>query len=148
MTTSTQTIPKYGAAAALGTKIPSENISDPGCYVCNWSGHLLRVPENGAAPCRSVLLSIVGSEPLFVTKISDDPYIPLTKAKLLAAEAAPRRVAAKAKPGRKEAARQKVAKKSTKRGGKQTARRGKTAKKAAHKAKTLAKKKAKKKMRR
>lgn len=68
----------------FGTTMPFESISEPGCYVCNWNGHLVRVPEDGVAQGRSPLINIVGSEPLFVTKISDNPYIPLTKAKTLA----------------------------------------------------------------
>lgn len=65
--------------------IPVEAISDPGAYVCNWSGHLLRIPDDGIASGRSPVLNIVGSEPLFVTKISDNPFITITKARLLAA---------------------------------------------------------------
>ena len=61
-----------------------EAINEPGTYVCNWSGHLLRVPEDGVTPGRSPLVNIIGQEPLFVTKISDNPYITLTKARLLA----------------------------------------------------------------
>ena len=70
--------------AGFGTTVPFASISEPGCYVCNWSGHLLRVPEDGVAPGRSPLINIVGCEPLFVTKISDNPFIPVTKARLLA----------------------------------------------------------------
>ncbi len=64
--------------------IPWEQINECGAYVCNWSGHLLRVPEDGIAPGRSPLLTLVGNQPLFVTKISDDPYVTITKARLLA----------------------------------------------------------------
>ncbi len=71
-------------ATGLGTTVAFSNISEPGCYVCNWSGHLLRVPKDGFAFGRAPLANLVGSEPLFVTKISDNPYIPITKAKLLA----------------------------------------------------------------
>ena len=67
-----------------GTTVPFENIQQPGCYICNWSGHLLRVPEDGVAQGRSPLINIVGNEPLYVTKISDNPFIPLTKAKMIA----------------------------------------------------------------
>ena len=67
------------------TTIPFDAISDPGAYICNWSGHLLRIPDDGVASGRSPVLNIVGSEPLFVTKISDNPFITITKAKLLAA---------------------------------------------------------------
>ena len=44
----------------------------------------MRVPEDGIAPGRSPLLNIVGCQPLFVTKICDDPYVTITKARLLA----------------------------------------------------------------
>ncbi len=73
--------------ASFGTTVPFSSICEPGCYVCNWSGHLVRVPEDGVAAGRSPLINIVGPEPLFVTKISDNPYIPVTKARLLACNA-------------------------------------------------------------
>ena len=68
-----------------GTVIPFDQINEPGCYICNWSGHLLRVPEDGIAPGRSPRMNMVGYEPLFVTKINENPYIPVTKARMLAA---------------------------------------------------------------
>ena len=68
----------------VGATFPFEGISEPGCYICNWSGHLLRVPEDGVAPGRSPLINMVGGQPLYVTKISDNPYLTLTKARLLA----------------------------------------------------------------
>lgn len=67
------------------TTMTWDQINDPGAYICHWSGHLLRVPEDGVTPGRSPLLSLIGPEPLFVTKISNNPYITVTKAKLVAA---------------------------------------------------------------
>ena len=67
-----------------GTVMPFEAISQPGTYVCNWSGHLLRVPEDGVASGRSPLINIVGRDSLSVTMISGNPYITVTKARLLA----------------------------------------------------------------
>ena len=64
--------------------IPFDQITQPGAYVCNWSGHLLRVPEDGVTPGRSPMLNIVGTQSLFVTKICEDPYVSITKARLLA----------------------------------------------------------------
>jgi|YNPBryantNP2012_1023418.scaffolds.fasta_scaffold30693_1 hypothetical protein len=88
---SNTTNPTWNAASqynntgtGVGSTCPFEAISTPGAYICNWSGHLLRVPEDGVAPGRSPIVSIVGCEPLTVTKISDNPYITLTKAKLVA----------------------------------------------------------------
>ena len=84
-TTTSQDTQNFGRTSGCGAFIPFEAINEPGRYVCNWSGHLLRVPQDGVAPGRSPLINIVGREPLFVTKLSDNPYIPMTKARLLAA---------------------------------------------------------------
>lgn len=67
-----------------GTRIPFDQINEPGCYVCEWSGHLMRVPPDGIQPGRSPLVNIVGRDLLYVTKISDNPFIPVTKARLFA----------------------------------------------------------------
>ena len=73
-------------AKGIGMQIPFEGINDPGCYVCNWSGHLLRVPEDSIKPGRSPLMLIKGTEPLFVTKISNDPFVSVSKARQVAAD--------------------------------------------------------------
>ena len=83
-TTKTGTYTQDSAAFQQGIQIPFEAINQPGCYVCNWSGHLLRVPEDGVAPGRSPLINIVGHDQLFVTKISNNPFVTLTKARMLA----------------------------------------------------------------
>lgn len=85
--TQTASQPKEGTnRESFGTQIPFEAINDPGCYVCNWSGHLLRVPEDGIKPGRSPLLDLVSREPLMTTKLSDNPFIPVSKARILAAD--------------------------------------------------------------
>ena len=84
MSNTTQTNNQSETNCCFGTQIPFESISEPGCYVCNWNGHLLRIPEDGVAAGRSPLINIIGNEPLYVTMISDNPFIPVTKAKMLA----------------------------------------------------------------
>ncbi len=84
MTTGTQNATTYESNCCVGTKVPFEAINEPGCYICNWSGHLLRVPEDGVAMGRSPLINVIGCEQLYVTKIADNPFIPLTKARMLA----------------------------------------------------------------
>jgi hypothetical protein len=74
----------YECQSSVGTTVPFDAIQEPGCYICNWSGHLLRVPEDGVAPGRSPLVNIIGTEPLFVTKLSENPFITITKAKMIA----------------------------------------------------------------
>lgn len=78
--TSTQTYQD----GSCGAVFPFEHINEPGSYICQWNGHLLRVPDDGVAAGRSPMLNIVGPEPLFVAKISNNPWIPLTKARMLA----------------------------------------------------------------
>ncbi len=86
MTKTTMTSEQIATSTGIvGATIPFEQVNEPGAYICNWSGHLLRVPQDGIAPGRSPMLSITGTEPLFVTKISDDPFVVTTKARLLAA---------------------------------------------------------------
>ncbi len=82
--TAQMTNSSYQTTQGTFNQIPFQSINEPGCYICNWSGHLLRVPDDGVAPGRSPLVNIIGNEPLFVTKLSTDPYIPVTKARLLA----------------------------------------------------------------
>ena len=84
MTNATQQNTTFDQNTSMGTRVNFDCIQEPGCYVCNWSGHLLRVPEDGVAPGRSPLVNIIGTEPLYVTKISDNPFIPLTKARMVA----------------------------------------------------------------
>ncbi|MGE0479795.1 MAG: hypothetical protein AB7Q17_04920 [Phycisphaerae bacterium] len=89
MTTQTSQSSSYSTnaqwnSASVGTTFPFDGINAPGAYICNWSGHLLRVPEDGVVPGRSPLINLIGPEPLMVTKISDNPYLTLTKAKLIA----------------------------------------------------------------
>jgi hypothetical protein len=71
-------------ASQCGTCVPFDAIQDPGSYICNWSGHLIRIPEDGVTPGRSPMINILGTEPLFVTKISDNPFLTVTKARLMA----------------------------------------------------------------
>lgn len=87
MTSNTQYVPKEqlaGTTGNVGATFAFDKINEPGTYVCNWSGHLLRVPEDGIMTGRSPLITILGQEPLWVTKICDNPYVPITKARLLA----------------------------------------------------------------
>lgn len=84
------TTPKFRTqdytGTGLGTQVPFEGINEVGCYVCNWSGHLLRVPEDAIKPGHSPLMMIKGNDPLFVTKVSNDPFCPVSKVRAIAAD--------------------------------------------------------------
>ncbi len=70
----------------VGNTYEFGQINDPGTYVCNWSGHLLRVPEDAIKPGRSPVLELRGKEPLRATKICCDPFVTLTKARMIASD--------------------------------------------------------------
>ena len=61
-------------------------IEEQGCYVTHDAGRLLRVPADALSPGRSPIIDTVGRNPWLVTKISDDPYAPLSKARMAAAD--------------------------------------------------------------
>ncbi len=77
---------EHGATPGFGTQIPFEALNEPGTYVTNWSGHLLRIPEDALKPGRSPVIEIMGKEQLFVTRISNDPFLAVMKARMLAAD--------------------------------------------------------------
>jgi hypothetical protein len=69
-----------------GISGPFERISQPGCFVVNKTGDLIRIPDDALVEGRSPTIDIVSREPWFVTKISSDPYLPLRKARAVAAD--------------------------------------------------------------
>ena len=77
---------KETESRSLGMQFPFANLNEPGTYFCNWSGHLIRVPQDAVRQGRSPVIEILGNEPLHVTKLSDDPFIPITKARMLTAD--------------------------------------------------------------
>jgi len=62
-------------------------IREPGAYVCHWSGHLLRVHREVNTADRSARTSMVSNQKLYVTRIGNDPEIPLPRARMVAREA-------------------------------------------------------------
>lgn len=78
--------PKETNDVCLGAQIAFASINEPGAYLSNWSGHLIRVPEDAVKPGRSPVIDIRGKEEMTVTRISSDPYVTLTKARLTAAD--------------------------------------------------------------
>ncbi len=62
-----------------------DQVNTPGLYVENRTGALWRIPQDALVPGRSPALEILCNEPFIVTKISDDPFMPVTKARMIAA---------------------------------------------------------------
>ena len=70
----------------VGVTGPFDRINRPGCFVVNRTGELMRIPEDALQPGRSPAIDIVSRDPWLVTKISNDAYLPLNKARALAAD--------------------------------------------------------------
>jgi hypothetical protein len=68
-------------------RVPFGEIQTSGCYVCNHTGTLYRIPDEALATGRSPLIEVVSSAGTLMTKVSDDPWIPISKARQLAADA-------------------------------------------------------------
>jgi len=61
--------------------VPFNQINEPGTYYFHPTGMLFRVPPDGVAPGHSPMLNICWNEECYCTKISDDPWIPVGKAR-------------------------------------------------------------------
>ena len=62
------------------------NVGAAGTYLFNETGHLLRVPEDAVKIGRSPVIEILGKDPLVVTRLSDDPFLTINKARMIAAD--------------------------------------------------------------
>lgn len=62
------------------------DICEPGCYLFAEWGYLIRVPNDGIAEGRSPKITFCGTANPTVCKLSDDPYLSLSKARQLAAD--------------------------------------------------------------
>ena len=59
-----------------------DEIRNPGAYVCRDSGDLVRVPATGPTVDSEQITESHDSAPIFVTQISGDPYIPISRARM------------------------------------------------------------------
>ncbi|MCP3906357.1 MAG: hypothetical protein GY715_22270 [Planctomycetes bacterium] len=64
--------------------VPFNEICEPGTYICNWSGHLMQVPQNAITSEGVPYINIWGKETPCVTKISDDWNMNIDDARELA----------------------------------------------------------------
>ena len=62
------------------------DINEPGCYYLYEWGCLARVPNDGVADGRSPKITFFSSSNPVCCKLSDDPYVSVSKARQLAAD--------------------------------------------------------------
>ena len=86
MTTTPKTESRASVITRAGPTLVFDQIENPGCYVTNDSGLLLRVPQDALGRGRSPLMEVVSNDPWIVTRISEDPYLPLSNARMAAAD--------------------------------------------------------------
>ncbi len=80
--------PKEGTLSQAGgrlQRIRCEDISEIGAYVAVESGDLIRVPATCRAEDETKQVGEESGEPRFVVKISGNPFIPISEARLTAA---------------------------------------------------------------
>ena len=75
-------VPFAAEAEELGVPLPLDALHEPGTYVCNWSGNLLRVHDDDTA--RFTAVSRAPQHQWTVTRISPDPHLSRFEAKTLA----------------------------------------------------------------
>lgn len=86
MTTTVQPTFKTEPLAKSTFQVRWDQLNEPGTYFSNWSGHLIRVPDFALKTGFSPVIEIIGAEPMYVTKLSDNPYLPISKARMIAAD--------------------------------------------------------------
>ena len=62
-----------------------EEITEPGAYICRDSGDLVRVTQSDAPSDDMELLKRQGTELVYVTQLSRDPFMPISLARIAAA---------------------------------------------------------------
>ena len=76
-----------GHTAVHNIRLPFAELTEAGAYINEKTGTLYRVPEEALVTGRSPLIEIVGNEPTMMTKISDNAWVPISRARQLAADA-------------------------------------------------------------
>ncbi len=64
---------------------PLVDVTEPGAYVCRESGDLVRIPPTGATSDTSELIERQKAEPVYVVRIHPDPFVAISRARVLAA---------------------------------------------------------------
>jgi hypothetical protein len=65
--------------------MPYEKMNQPGTYYFHGTGMLMRVPPEALSPGHSPVIPIVWRDECYVTRISNDPWLPISKARQICA---------------------------------------------------------------
>lgn len=65
--------------------IPLDEVADAGAYISRSSGHLVRIVAAGRPLVGEELLEEHNTAPVYLTRVSTDPFVPITRARMAAA---------------------------------------------------------------
>ncbi len=63
--------------------VPFNELSEPGAYYCNHTGWLYRIPNDCLTLGHSPVMNICSLDKCLVTKVSEDPWVPVNKARTI-----------------------------------------------------------------
>lgn len=81
-----ETSPKRSAHAAQRETIGWSNIDQPGFYVSRTTGQGYRITKDLLIPGASPALSVLGAEHDRFVLVSEEPFVPVTAARILCAD--------------------------------------------------------------
>ena len=67
-----------------GTRLALHGVRSPGLYLCEWNGHLLRMPRTAADDEPDLSFNIHAAGDRTVVKLSENPDLPLPTARHIA----------------------------------------------------------------
>lgn len=78
------TIPCIVSKTPAGARLALHSVRAPGLYLCEWNGHLLRMPHSTAVDEPDLTFSLIEAGDRTVVKLSENPDLPLPTARHLA----------------------------------------------------------------
>ncbi len=85
MTTLAQLKTEEPSKAGDVSRTPLGEVKEPGAYVCFGTGDLIRVVRTDAPSSEVELVDKHGDQPMLVTRVSEDPFVPISQARMAAA---------------------------------------------------------------
>ncbi len=85
MTTLAQLKAEEPSQAGDVSRTPLGEVTEPGAYVCFDTGDLIRVVRTHASSSEAELVDKHGDQPVLVTRVSEDPFVPISQARIAAA---------------------------------------------------------------
>ena len=66
-------------------RVEYSGINEPGVYLFEREGMLMRIPEDGLTDASTPLVPLYSNSPVWMWRLSTDPWLPMNKARNIAA---------------------------------------------------------------